>query len=671
MASRSIEKRIEALREAIREADYHYYVEDNPQITDAEYDRLFRELQELEAAHPELVTPDSPTQRVGGAPSEKFEKYRHRLPMLSLSDVFEPEEVRAFDQRIKRFLGLPEDTTMRYVCEPKLDGLAIEVVYENGLLTVGATRGDGVTGEDVTPNVKTIRSIPLRLKTKNPPRLFEVRGEVVIHKDDFEKLNEARRKAGESTFVNPRNAAAGSLRQLDPKITASRPLQAYFYEVGVTDQAFATQWEKRETIRRYGLRVAPHARRVEGIEAALAYLKEMEAQRDSLPFDIDGAVLKVDDVRLQEQLGNISRSPRWAVAYKFPPEEVETVVKAIEVQVGRTGALTPVAKLEPVFVGGVTVSSATLHNMDEIERKDVRVGDHVFVRRAGDVIPEITKVLVHKRKRRLPKFKMPTRCPVCGAHVYREEGEAVYRCPNASCPAQIKERIRHFASRGAMDIEGLGDKTVSQLVDRGLVRDFADLYHLDVETLAALERMGTKSAQNLVDAIERSKDTTMRRFLYGLGIRHVGEHVAGILAAHFAKPQDLYDVSPEALEALPDIGPEVARSIHEFFSEPKNRELIERLLAAGVRPKSEKVTRKANGAFAGLKVVLTGTLDSMTREEAKRRIEEEGGRVTSSVSKNTDLVIAGPGAGSKLTKAEALGIPIIDEEEFLRRLGAE
>ncbi len=664
-----------ALREEIRRHDHLYYVEDAPEISDAEYDRRFRQLQALEEAHPDLRTPDSPTQRVGAPPSEKFEKVRHQLAMLSLGNAFDDDEVRAFDARVKRFLEVDADEPLAYQCEPKLDGLAVELVYRDGVLVRAATRGDGQTGENVTPNVRTIHSIPLRLdldaarETVALPAEVRIRGEVIMHKQHFAELNARREEAGEAAFANPRNAAAGSLRQLNPKVTERRPLDAFFYEVGFPDRdlAWTRQSEKLEVFRRLGLKVAPFIEVVEGVEATLAWYQRLLGERHEADFEMDGMVIKVDDLGLQRRLGQVSRSPRWAIAYKFPPEEAVTVVNGIEVQVGRTGVLTPVARLEPVTVGGVTVSNATLHNADEIARKDVRVGDHVKVRRAGDVIPEVVEVLMGKRPPGTEPWQMPEMCPACGAHAVREEGEAATRCTGASCPAQLKGRLGHFASRGALDIDGLGEKTVVQLVDAGLVHDFADLYtRLDQATLEGLERMGEKSAANLVAALERSRDTTLRRFLFGLGIRHVGEHVAGILGRAYEGPTALFDATVEELEALRDVGPEVARALVEFFAEPQNRQLVERLLAAGVRPRAERAPK--GGVFEGKTVVFTGTLEHLTRDEAKAEVERRGGRASGSVSKKTDLVVAGPGAGSKAEKARALGVETIDEAAFRRLL---
>jgi DNA ligase (NAD+) len=660
-------RRAEALRAQIRHHDHRYYVLDAPEISDAEYDRLFRELQDLEEKHPELVMPDSPTQRVGAAPSERFEKARHLRPMLSLANAFDADEVRAFDARVKRALDLPPEAEVSYVVEPKLDGLATSFLYEDGALVRVATRGDGETGEVVTANARTIRAVPLTLQGKRPPRRLEVRGEVVMHKRDFERLNEARDEAGEPHFANPRNAAAGSLRQLDPAITASRPLDVFFYDVGETDLVFERQSEKLEALQSLGLKTSPHSRRVEGVAAAIEAHQSLLDARHDTSFEMDGSVLKLDDLDHQARLGQVSRSPRWAIAFKFPPEEAETVVREIEVYVGRTGALTPVAKLETVTVGGVRVSNASLHNMDEIARKDVREGDHVIVRRAGDVIPQVLRVLEGKRKGSPPKFEMPTACPVCGGHVVRVEGEVAHRCTNVRCPAQLTGGLKHFASRMAMDIEGLGDKTVEQLVSQGLVKEFADLYRLDLDTVAGLERMAEKSAQNLLDALERSKKTTLRRFIYALGIRHVGAHVAGVLARRFESPQALMDASVEDLTAIREIGPEVAGAIRAFFDEPQNRQAVLALLEAGVRPEPEAVTEA--GPFSGKTVVFTGTLETMTREEAKAEVERRGGRASGSVSKKTDLVVAGPGAGSKAEKAKALGVETLDEAAFVALLG--
>ncbi len=656
-----------SLRRQIERHNYLYYVLDAPEIPDAEYDRLLRRLQALEARYPELVTPDSPTQRVGAQPAEGFAEVRHAVPMLSLANAFSDEEARDFDRRVRERLG--RDGPVDYAVEPKLDGLAVSLRYEGGVLVQGATRGDGTVGEDVTQNVRTIRSVPLRLLGEAPPRVLEVRGEVIMTHEGFARLNREQEARGEKTFANPRNAAAGSLRQLDPRITATRPLEFFAYGIGETAgwRLPRRHSEVLARLRDWGLRINHHARRVKGIEACLAYHREMLRERARLPYDIDGVVYKVDRLDWQAALGNVARAPRWALAHKFPAQEELTVLRGIEVQVGRTGALTPVAKLDPVFVGGVTVTSATLHNEDEIRRKDVRIGDTVIVRRAGDVIPEVVGVVKSRRPRRARRFKMPDRCPVCGSRVERLEGEAVARCTGGLyCPAQRREAIRHFASRRAMDIEGLGDKLVAQLDEKGLVRDVADLYRLERGQLAGLARMGEKSADNLIRALERSKHTTLARFLYALGIRNVGEATAQALAEHFGDLDAIMRARREALEAVPDVGPVVAESIHNFFREPHNQQVIRKLLRAGVS--WPRVRQQAAGPLAGKTFVLTGTLAGMTRDEAKARLQALGAKVTGSVSRKTDYVVVGSDPGAKADKAAALGVPRLDEAAFLRLL---
>ncbi|MFZ5467861.1 MAG: NAD-dependent DNA ligase LigA [Myxococcota bacterium] len=660
-------QRVDELRREIAHHDYRYYTLDAPEISDAAYDRLMKELQELEAAFPDLITADSPTQRVAGAPAEKFEKVTHRLPMLSLSNVFDDTEISEFDERLRRLLGVEE---IAYVCEPKMDGLAVELVYRNGHFVKGATRGDGFVGEDVTSNLRTLRNLPLTLQALADvglPPYLEVRGEVFMRKADFVKLNQRREEAGEPTFVNPRNSAAGSLRQLDPRVTAQRPLRLYVYEVGVVEGlAFTTHMEKLEKLTLLGLPVIPHRKRVVGLPGLRQEYEALLRVRHELPFEVDGMVVKVDVEDHRLRLGQVSKSPRWATAYKFPPEEEATVVENIDVSVGRTGALTPVAFLAPVHVGGVTVSRATLHNEDELRRKDVRIGDHVFVRRAGDVIPEIVQVITSKRTGREKEFFFPKTCPVCGADVLREEGGAISRCTGASCPAQLVGNLRHFATRPAMDIDGLGDKLCVQLIASGRVKSYADLYRLSKEELLTLERMGDKSAQNLLDALQRSKNTTLRRFLYALGIRHVGEATAKQLAEHFQQVHRLFDATEEDLTRVKDIGPEMAREIHAWFQQAQNRQVIEELLARGVTPAPPE--QAAGGPFAGKTVVLTGGLSTLTREQAKEEVERRGGRVSGSVSKKTDFVVAGEEAGSKLKKAQELGVRVLDEKAFVELL---
>jgi DNA ligase (NAD+) len=658
---------MEELRRKLHYHNYRYYVLDDPEISDAEYDRLLRELEELEARHPEWITPDSPTQRVGAEPADKFNTVPHSLPMLSLENGFTLEEVKEFDRRLKRFLK--DEGEIEYTAEPKMDGLAIELVYERGVLIQASTRGDGLVGEEITRNVRTIRSVPLRLLDTNlpPPDRLEVRGEAYIKIKDFKEFNRKREEAGESPFANPRNAAAGSLRQLDPNITAQRPLHFFAYGIGrVEGREFSTQWEVLTTLPQWGLPVNPLIRRCSGIEACLKYCQEMEALRHSLPYEIDGVVIKVNDLTLQERLGIKSRSPRWALAFKFQPNQETTQVLNIEVQVGRTGVLTPVAHLKPVLVGGVEVSRATLHNQDELERKDIRIGDTVIVQRAGEVIPEVVKVVTSLRTGKERKFSMPDKCPVCASPVVRLPGEAAHRCTNPNCPAQIKEAIRHFASKGAMDIEGLGEKLIDQLVDKGLIRDYGDLYYLKREDLIPLERMAEKSADNLIQAIERSKKPPLNRFLYALGIRHVGEHLAALLAQHFGSLKVLMEVSEGELLAIREIGPQVARSIRTFFDNPRNREVIEKILSAGVKLQEGKAAGKR--PLAGKTFVLTGRLSAMSRDQAKKKIEELGGKAAAQVSSKVDYLVVGEEPGSKLDRARELNIPILDEKEFLELL---
>jgi DNA ligase (NAD+) len=665
-AAHDVKAEIEQLRREIRRHDYLYYVLDAPEITDAEYDALFRRLEALEQAHPELVTPDSPTQRVGGAPLPKFETVRHRHPMLSLANATSREEVAEFDARVRK---LAERARVEYACEPKMDGVAVELVYEHGRLVTGATRGDGTVGEDVTANIRTIRSVPLALRPGRPiPARLEARGEVYLPLEAFRRLNREREEAGEPVFANPRNAAAGSLKQLDPRVTAARPLDLVCHGVGTVEGlGVRTQAELLAAFADWGLRPVPRATVAHTLDEVERAFAALEAERDRLPFEIDGLVIKVNDLALQRSLGEVSRAPRWAVAWKFKPRQAITRVRNIVPSVGRTGVLTPIAELEPVRVGGVTVRNASLHNMDEIRRKDVRVGDTVLLERAGDVIPYVVKVLVEKRTGRERPFRMPARCPVCGAQVVHPAGEVAYRCINLACPAKLKQAIRFFGARGAMDIEGLGEKLVEQLVDRGLVRDFADLYRLDERTLVELERMGTKSARNLLAQLERSKAVPLSRFLVALGIRQVGEATAKALAEHFGTLERIMSASEEELQEVRDVGPEVARSIRQFFAERQNRRVIERLLAAGVRPLP---VERVEGPLSGKKLVLTGRLASMTRPEAQRRIEALGGRVVSSVSKDVDYVVVGADPGSKLAKAEKLGLRLLDEDAFRRLIGA-
>ncbi len=652
--------RAEELRAQLRDASHRYYVLDAPTLSDAEYDRLFRELEQIEADHPDLITPDSPTRRVGAAPSEKFAKVTHRRQMMSLANAMTEDEFLEFDARVHRMFG---DEPVRYVVEPKLDGLAVTLRYENGRLVQGATRGDGLTGEDVTANLRTIKMVPLQLGGR-PPAVFEARGEVFINKRDFVRMNEEREKAGEPTFVNPRNCAAGSLRQLDPRITAQRPLSVFFYEVGETPGlTFTTHWEKLALLRELGLRTNPENAFCESLPEVKEKYRRMLAMRHELPYEIDGSVVKVDSEDQRRRLGAVSRTPRWAIAYKFPAEEEATTVEDIFVSVGRTGALTPVAALKPVHVGGVTVSRATLHNEDELRRKDVRVGDRVFLRRAGDVIPEIVRVILESRPAGSRPWEMPKQCPACGTPVVREEGEAITRCPNPTCPAKSVSRLRHFASRLAMDIEGLGVETSTQLTETGLVKTPADLYRLTYEQLVGLDRFADLSARNLLAAIEASKRRPLRHVIYALGIRMVGEATAVALARRFGSLEALMNASFEDLQSVRDVGPEVARQIHDFLALPGQREMIRQLLAAGASPEPEAAVAAA-GPLAGKTVVLTGTLAQYSREAAKAEIERRGGRVSGSLSRKTDLVVAGGDAGSKLKKAQELGVRVVDEDGF-------
>ena len=658
------------LREAIAFHDHAYYVLDAPTLPDAEYDRLFRELQALEQAHPELLTPESPTQRVGGKPLAQFPPVRHRVPMLSIRTETDTgaSGAEAFDARVRRELDLGvEDAEIEYAAELKFDGLAINLRYESGVLVQAMTRGDGETGEDVSSNVRTIRAIPLRLHGE-APAVLEVRGEVYMRRDDFEALNRRQAESGDKTFVNPRNAAAGSIRQLDPAIAAHRPLSFFAYGLGET-QGWAvpeTHAGVLDAIAAFGLPVCEHRAVVRGATGLSDFHRHIAALRDRLPFDIDGVVYKVNALALQRELGFVTREPRWAVAHKYPAQEALTLLRGIEVQVGRTGALTPVARLEPVFVGGVTVTNATLHNQDEIDRKDVRIGDWVIVRRAGDVIPEVVAPVVERRQGELPRFRLleqyPT-CPVCRSHVVRGVDEAVARCTGGLfCPAQRKQALLHFAGRRAMDIEGLGDKLVEQLVDAAVVKTPVDLYRLGVLALANLERMGEKSAHNLLAAIEKSRATTLARFIFALGIRNVGEATAKELARHFGSLDRVMAADVEALQQVADVGPIVAQSIVEFFAEPHNGEVIEQLRAAGVHWAEGEPVSGGAGALAGQTFVLTGTLPTLSRDEARALIEAQGGKVAGSVSKKTSYVVAGADAGSKLIKAQALGVDIVDEE---------
>ena len=667
-------ERIKKLRELINYHNYLYYVLDQPEISDEEYDALMQELKELEEKYPEAITPDSPTQRVGAPPSEKFGTVIHSVPMLSLDDAFSDTEVREFDQRIRRFLNLSVDESIEYCVEPKIDGVAVELVYENGIFILGSTRGDGYRGEDVTANLRTIRSIPLKLidkKIKPPPRL-EPRGEVFINKKDFEKLNEEREKEGKPPFANPRNAAAGSLRQLDPNVTASRPLDIFFYGIGLVEgYSFSTQWEILHTLKDWGLKINPLVRKVKNIEGAIKYHKKMAEIRPQLPYEIDGIVIKVNSLELQNKLGTKARSPRWALAYKFEAPQSVTRITDITLSVGRTGAVTPVAIMEPVKIGGVTVSRATLHNEDEIRKKDIRIGDWVIVRRAGDVIPEVVKPLKERRTGKEKKFVMPKTCPVCGSKLVKKEGEAVWRCPNPDCFPRLVRQIAHFASKNAMDIDGLGEKVAEQLVSAGLVKDLADIYYLKLSDLLSLERFGEKSAKNLLNAIEASKKTTLARFIYGLGIRHVGEVTAQLLADHFRSIEKLANATKEELEAIEGIGPEVASSIVSWFRDKKNREMLKRLLEAGIEFTDLSTPSEKEKKLEGKTFLFTGALEHMTRSEASDKVRALGGRVASSLSKKVDYLVVGKNPGSKYRKAQELGIKIIDEQEFLKMIEDE
>ena len=666
--SQEIQQEVERLRTELALHNHRYYVLDEPLISDTEYDHLFRRLVDLETAYPVLHDPASPTQKVGAPPLAAFAQVRHTVPMLSLANVVSRAEVQEFHQRVQRTLETTQD--VEYVAEPKIDGVAVELVYENGKLTVGSTRGDGVTGEDVTANLKTVRSIPLTLLSQpaHPiPRRLEVRGEVFLPKASFRSLNDTRAKTGEPLFANPRNATAGSLKQLDSSITAQRPLDFFCYGVGqIEGDMFASYWELRRAFTGWGIKPVPLGRVCPTVEEVFAVCDDLEARRDRLAYDIDGVVIKVNSFTLQAQLGQISRSPRWATAYKFPAIQATTTVLNIAPQVGRIGTLTPVAELAPVHIGGVTVKSASLHNMDEIKRKDIRIGDTVIVERAGDVIPYVVKTILEKRTGQERNFVMPTVCPVCGAQVAREEGEAAYRCTGLACSAQLKESLKFFAARGSMDIDGLGEKIIDQLVDKDLVRDPGDLYLLTAEQLAALDRLGEKSAHNLVAALERSKTTSLPRFIAALGIRHLGEATARQLAEYFGDLDRIMQAEEEALQDVPDIGPEVARSVAAFFGQERNRAVVKKLLDTGVR--FPRLEAKPAGRLHGQTFVLTGSLASLTRPQAKQRLEALGAKVTSSVSKKTDYVVAGTDPGSKRDKAEKLGIPILSEEELLEKL---
>ena len=666
----SLQQQIDTLRQDLRRYEYEYHVLDNPSIPDAEYDRLFHQLKALEAEHPELIIADSPTQRVGAKPLSGFAQIRHEIPMLSLDNAFSDEEFYAFVKRIEdRLIRLPEPLT--FCCEPKLDGLAVSILYVNGVLTQAATRGDGATGEDITANIRTIRNIPLQLLMDNPPARLEVRGEVFMPHEGFERLNQQALEKGEKTFANPRNAAAGSLRQLDPKITSKRPLVLNAYGIGIAEGVDLpnTHYDRLQWLKSIGIPVNPEIRLCNGTDEVLDFYRDIQNKRSSLGYDIDGTVLKINDIALQEKLGFISKAPRWAIAYKFPAQEELTRLNDVEFQVGRTGAITPVAKLEPVFVAGVTVSNATLHNGDEIERLDIAIGDTVVIRRAGDVIPQIIGVLHDRRPADARPIIFPKTCPVCDSAIVRIEGEAVARCTGGLfCAAQRKEALKHFVSRKAMDIDGVGGKLIEQLVDRELIHTPADLFKLDLTTLTRLERMGAKSAENALASLEKAKNTTLARFIFALGIREVGEATALNLANHFKTLEALQNADLEALQQVPDVGEVVANRILAFWHEPHNVAVVNDLIAQGVHWETVETKEVTENRFKGKTVVLTGTLTQMGRNEAKALLQDMGAKVSGSVSAKTDFVIAGDAAGSKLTKAQELGVAVLTEEEFLAEI---
>jgi len=659
------ERRYRQLCDELHRHNVLYYTHDRPEISDAEYDRLFRELLELEKAHPGLVSPSSPSHRVGAAPLDQFTPVRHGLPMLSLENALDEEELRDFDARVRRFLS--RDEPVRYVCEPKIDGVAVELVYRHGILEVGSTRGDGTTGEGITENLRTIPSIPLVL-SGDAPELLEVRGEVYIDLADFQAFNQEREEEGLQVFANPRNAAAGSLRQLDSAVTAKRPLKMFCYGQGrLSGEPPAGHYALLQRLQTWGLRVnLEYTRIFDGIEAVVDYFRQMQELRDRLPYEIDGLVVKVDDLALQRELGEKTRTPRWAIACKFAPRQAVTLVEDIILQVGRTGAITPVAQLKPVEVSGVTVSRASLHNWDEIARLDVMIGDTVVVERAGDVIPDVVKVLPEHRTGAERSVPLPQTCPACGGPVVKLEGEVVPRCQELSCPARLLESIKHFVSRRAMDIDGLGERTLEQLLNRGLINSVADLYHLTKNDLLGCERFADKSAEKLVKAIAASKNRPLGRFLFALGIRHVGEHLANLLARQFGSLDELAQAKHNDLLAVHEVGPQVADSVTDFFQKPRNRQILDDLLAAGVTPQAEE--KRSGGPLTGKTFVFTGSLTMFSRKQAQDTVERLGGRASGSVSKKTDYVVAGEAAGSKLDKARQLGIPILTEEEFLQRI---
>lgn len=666
-ASPQVRRRVEQLRKELQEHDYRYYVLDAPTISDEQYDGLMRELQNLEQAHPELLTADSPTQRVGGQPIKEFALVTHSPPMLSLANSYSEDDVRDFDRRVREALGAQSPV---YVAELKFDGVAISLKYRDGLLVQGATRGDGTTGDDITHNLKTVRSIPLRLRAKDRLlQTIEVRGEAFMHKKEFEKMNNQRLVLREKVFINPRNATSGTLKMQDPKLVAGRPIRFFAYALFAEKAVQTSHFENLKLLRNAGFPVNDESRLCKTIDEVIAFWKTWETKRDSLPYDIDGIVVKVDSLRHQEILGTIAKSPRWAIAFKFASRKAETLLNNIALQVGRVGTITPVAELEPVFLGGTTVSRATLHNIDYINELDLRIGDTVIVEKGGDVIPKITGFNETKRPKDAKRFSMPDKCPSCGSRIHRPEGEANYFCENTECPAQVKGRIEHFAHRGAMDIEGLGEAVIDQLVGLGLVKNYADLYalHKHKDQLVALERWGEKSVKNLLDGIEQSKQQPYHKVIFALGIRHVGQGIAQVIAENFPTIEALQSASENQLQSVNAIGPKIAESITRFFTEKHNREIVHRLKEAGVA--FEAARKKTGGKLSGKTFVLTGTLPSYTREEAKRMIEQEGGRVASGISKNVDIVLAGDDAGSKLQRARQLGISVISEEDFMTMLG--
>ncbi len=665
--SKNVVKEIEKLRQLIEEHNYRYHVLDNPSISDAEYDSYFQRLKELESMNPDFVTADSPTQRVGATPSKSYSIVQHSVPMLSLENAFTDEDILDFDQRIHERLQVKE--VVEYCCEPKMDGLAVNIRYEDGVLTQASTRGDGTTGEDITANIKTINMVPLRLRGDDLPKILDIRGEVFMSKQGFAQLNALAAQNGEKQFANPRNAAAGSVRQLDPAVTAARPLEFFCYGIGDIQGCKLPDKHSEilHKIMQWGVRVNPLIKVVRGAEGCIAYFEKLAEKRDSLPYEIDGVVYKVNAIEHQQKLGFVTRAPRFAIAHKFPAEEVYSVIEAVEFQVGRTGVVTPVARLKPVHVSGVTVSNATLHNMDEVRRKDIHVGDTVIVRRAGDVIPEVAGVVTDRRPRDVKKISMPKKCPVCGSNIEQIEGEAAARCSGGlHCPAQQKEAVIHFASRKAMDIEGLGDKLAEQLIEKKLIRHVADIYELTLHQLESLERMGEKSSQNVLDQIEKSKQTTFAKFIYAIGIREVGEATAKTLAQHFKTISALQHATTESLQKVPDIGPVVAQHIVNFFADKHNDLIIKKLMDAGIH--WPKVVEQSAAALTGQTFVLTGTLASMSRDQAKEKLEAMGAKVAGSVSAKTNYVIAGAEAGSKLAKAEELGVKVIDEKQFLEMI---